>query len=145
MLVPRRARRTGCHMSGVAGDVHQWKTSLGARPTIPSGTRPTTKSDILTFESQHEDNLSYSPSSPTSSWRWPCAPGKDKLFFEDKEQNISDFVMKITPIFWIIISKEKEQIGSFDNPLNHSKVKNECASLKFNMYPLQCDHSQSLF
>ena len=67
-----RAGRTD-HMSGVCGGVHQWKPSLGARPTTPvSGTSGPTSDTVL--ESQDEDN--HSPPSPSPPWQWPCRTGR---------------------------------------------------------------------
>ena len=91
-----RAGRTD-HMSGGAAEgVHQWKPSLGARPTTTqSGTSgPSDKS-----ESQDEDNHCHSPPSPSPSWRWPCPPGNDQIILPTEMQQLStfDFMKRILP------------------------------------------------
>ena len=73
-----RAGRTD-HMSEVCGGVHQWKPSLGARPTTPvSGTSGPPPSDSV-LESQDEDN--HSPPSPSPPWQWPCTPGRAQITY----------------------------------------------------------------
>ena len=88
-----RAGRTD-HMSEVCGGVHQWKPSLGARPTTPVSGTSGPPSDTG-FESQDEDN--HSPPSPSPPWQWPCTPGKDQITFSKCKncQHLSFLIKRI--------------------------------------------------